>query len=184
MSADHRAPRADPWARHAAVLIGLILLSTAVVCGRELWLRNSSSIRWESWVDPIMTTIGDATFRPWMLPAGVGALLLGGFLVWVAFRPRTRTHRALSPGASSGASVWMRPVDISRMLSGAALTVPGVATAAGHVAGRNVTVSITTGASDTDPSPMVTTALTSLLADLGLELNLRVRHRPLEEATR
>ncbi|QGU03727.1 DUF6286 domain-containing protein [Corynebacterium comes] len=180
MSADRRPPRANPWARYAAVFLGLILLAVAVVCARELWLRNSRSIHWESWVNPIVMTIGNATFQPWMLPAGLGALLLGGFLVWVAVRPRTRTHRAVA----SEASVWMRPVDIARMLSGAALAVPGVATAASHVSGRSATVSITTGFGDADLSPAVDATLTPLLADLGLDLNLRVRRRPLEEANR
>lgn len=184
MSGDRRAPRANPWARYSAVVTGLVLLAVAAVCARELWLRNSSSIRWESWVDPVMLVVAGATFQPWMLPAGAGAVLLGGFLVWVAFRPRTRTHRELTVSGSSGASVWVRPVDIARLLSAAALRVPGVVDAAGHVTGRGATVSVTAGPAVDDPSPAVDAALTRLLADLGLDLSVRVRLRSHEGVQR
>ena len=129
MSAD--TPRATPLARYVAILIGLALLVLAVICGREIWLRNSRSIHWDSWVEPIVMTIGDATYEPWMLPAGFLAIGLGALLVWSAFRPRHRTHRRIR----AAAPVWMRPVDISRTLCAAARTVPGVATAAGRVSG-------------------------------------------------
>ncbi|WIM73080.1 hypothetical protein QP028_05225 [Corynebacterium suedekumii] len=54
-------PRATPVARYVAVLIGAALLSLAVVCGRELWLRNAEASDWESWVHPVVMTVGDAT---------------------------------------------------------------------------------------------------------------------------
>lgn len=186
MSVERCAPRAHPWARHAAVIIGLVLLIVALVCARELWLRNSSSIHWESWVNPIVGTIGNATYQPWMLPAGFGAFLLGVFLLGVALRPRTRTHRALAPTvvATPGASTWMRPVDIARLLSATALTVPGVSNAASHVAGRTATVSVAARIPDADLSPEVETTLTALLAELGLDVTLRVRRRSSEEAKR
>lgn len=177
MSAEHLPPRATPWARPAAVLIGVLLLAVSVVCVREVWLRNSRTNHWESWVEPLVETVGNTTYQLWMLPAGIVAVLLGLFLVWVAFRPRTRTH--LSVGR--GAAVWMRRVDIARMLSATARTVPGVATAASRVNGRTATVSITGRSPDANLSPAVAAVLSPLLGELGLDLTLRVRQGPLQE---
>lgn len=177
MSAEHLPPRAHPWARHAAVVIGLLLLVTAVVCVREVWLRNSRSIHWESWVEPLIEMVGNTTYQLWMLPVGVGAALLGLFLVWVAFRPRSRTHLPVGRGTA----VWMRRVDIARMLSATARTVPGVATAASHVNGRTATVSVTGRVPDANISPAVAAALGPLLGHLGLDLTLRVRQNIPEE---
>ncbi len=171
MSAD--VPRATPLARYVAIVIGLALLVLAVLCGREIWLRNSRSIDWTPWAAPIFHTIGNATYQTWMLPAGVVAALLGVFLVWSAFRPRTRTHRRVR----STAPVWMRPVDISRMLCAAARAVPGVASATSHVSGNTAHVSVTGHREGL--APLVDATLLPLLKSLGIDLRLQVRQRPL-----
>ncbi|MDO5670990.1 MAG: DUF6286 domain-containing protein [Corynebacterium sp.] len=158
-----------------AILIGLILFGVAIVCGREIWLRNSRSIDWDTWVEPIFMTIGDATYEPWMLPTGIAAALLGIFLVWVALRPRIRTHRRIR----AAAPVWMRPVDISRLLAAAARGVPGVSTAVAHVSGGSAVVSVT--GHQPDLAPLIDATLTPLIEDLGLNLSLKVRQRPLQE---
>ena len=186
MSAD--TPRATPLARYVAILIGLALLVLAVICGREIWLRNSPSIHWDSWVEPIVMTIGDATYEPWMLPAGFLAIGLGALLVWSAFRPRHRTHRRIR----AAAPVWMRPVDISRTLCAAARTVPGVATglawtpvggdipgvatAAGRVSGGSAQIFVTGHREDL--APLVDAALAPVVTSLGLDLTVKVRQRP------
>ncbi|GAB3691827.1 DUF6286 domain-containing protein [Corynebacterium nasicanis] len=164
-----RAPRANPWARHVAILIGVALCGVAVVCGREIWLRNSTSIDWDTWVEPVTMTIGNATFQPWMLPAGAAAVLLGLFLVWVAVRPRSLTHRAVR----SEASLWIRPVDISRLLSATARRVPGVATARTHLSGSTAHVTVT--GHEGDLAPLVDNALSHTTTALGLGLTVRVR---------
>ncbi|SMG23194.1 hypothetical protein SAMN06295981_1269 [Corynebacterium pollutisoli] len=170
-----RSPRATPLARYVAIIIGLALLATAIVCGREIWLRNSTSIHWDSWVEPIIMTIGDATYQPWMLPAGAVAGVLGTLLVWVALRPRTYTHRAVR----SEASLWMRPVDISRLLSATARRVPGVTTAATRLSGSTAHVSVT-GHRD-DLAPLVDAALAHTVSALGLGLSVRVRQEVASE---
>lgn len=175
MSAETRAPSTTPVARHAAVVIGFLLLAVAVVCAREIWLRNSSSLTWESWVEPVLDTVGAATFETWMLPAGVGAVLLGLLLVWMALRPRRRTHERIP----AEAPVWMRPVDIARAFTAAAHTVPGVATASTYVGSRDVTVTVT-GRAD-DIVRLVEDACAGLPELLGLDRRLRVR-RVREEA--
>ncbi|HHU66516.1 DUF6286 domain-containing protein, partial [Corynebacterium sp.] len=106
---------------------------------------------------------------------GVVAALLGAFLVWSAFRPRTRTHRRIR----STAPVWMRPVDISRTLCAAARTVPGVASAASHVSGDTAHVSVTGHREDL--AELVDAALHPLLNSLDVGLTLQVRQRPLAE---
>lgn len=179
MSTDHpthRPPAVLPVARHAAVVIGLTLLVVALVCAREIWLRHSRSLTWESWVEPVIQTVGDATFQPWMVPAGVGALLLGCLLVWMALRPRRHRHESV-PGA---VPVWMRPVDIARAFTSAARTVPGVATASTHVGPRTVTVTVS-GMREDLPQ-LVEQACADLPGLLGLDRELRVRQLPTEEA--
>lgn len=163
-------PRATPVARYVAVLIGAALLSLAVVCGRELWLRNDDDADWRSWVDPAVMTVGEATFQPWMLPAAVVAILVAVILVWIAVRPRTRTHRQVA----SSAGVWMRPVDIARMLTATARTVPGVSSAHSQVSGSSATVTVATHSGRTDVTEAVPAALAPLIDDLGLDLTLRV----------
>lgn len=163
-------PRATPVARYVAVLIGSALLSLAVVCGRELWLRNAEDSDWESWVDPVVMTVGDATFQPWMLPAAVVAVLVALVLVWISVRPRTRTHRRVA----SSAGVWMRPVDIARMLTATARTVPGVSSAHSQVTGASATVTVATHSGRDDVAESVPASLAPLIDELGLDLTLRV----------
>lgn len=170
-----RSPRATPSTRYVAIIIGLALLATAIVCGREIWLRNSNSIHWDPWVEPIIMTIGNATYQPWMLPAGSVVGVLGALLVWAALRPRSYTHRAVR----SEASLWMRPVDISRLLSATARRVPGVTTAATRLSGSTAYVSVT-GHRD-DLAPLVDAALTDTVSALGLGLSVRVRQEETNE---
>lgn len=178
-----RQPKADPWARYVAVVTGLALLAAAVVCGRELWLRNSDSITWDSWVDPLVMTVGNATYQTWMLPAGVGALILGLVLLWIAVRPRTRTHQRIH----ADAAVWMRPVDIARMLTAATRSVPGVASAHSRVTRKSTSVSFTAHPGRADGEALageIERTLAPQLDRLGLSPTLRIRQRTVEEVSR
>lgn len=175
-----REPKAQPVARYVAMVIGLALLAVTVVCARELWLRNSPDVDWDSWVDPVVLTIGSATFEPWMLPVGILAVVLGALLMWIGVRPRTRTHRRLD----SPVPLWMRPTDIARMTSAQTRRVAGVLTAHSQVSGKTLTVTVSGGAEDTGLAARVEEKVASLLEELGLPLSLRVRVRPHPEVTR
>lgn len=166
-----REPRAQPVARHVAFLVGLVLLAVSVVCARELWLRNDADVDWESWIDPLVLTIGSATYQPWMLPVGILAVVLGGVLMWIGVRPRTRTHRRLA----SSVPLWTRPSDIARLTSAQALRVPGALSARSQVSGRTATVTVTGSGEVTALAEEVEAAVSPLLEALGLPLTLRVR---------
>lgn len=173
-----REPRARPVAHYVALLIGVALLAVAVVCARELWLRNDPDISWESWVDPLVLIIGSATYRPWMLPVGVLAATLGAVLMWIGVRPRTRTHRRLA----SSISLWTRPSDLARLISAQAHRVPGVLSARSQVTGRTVTVTVTEAGDDATLVGDIEAAVTPLLDTLGLPLTVQVRVEPHREA--
>ena len=131
----HR-PAASPAARYLAVLIGLLLVAAAVVAGRDLYIRYTD-VEWQPWVSAATGWIGDLTYRAWMLPAGIAALIIGLLLIWAAIRPRTKTHRELT----SEVAVWMRPVDVARMCTASAQRVPGVMGA--HTVARKRSIDVT-----------------------------------------
>ncbi|GAB2501652.1 hypothetical protein CATRI_01945 [Corynebacterium atrinae] len=165
MSAD--TPRATPLARYVAVVIGLLLIAVAVVCGRELYLRTADNAQGHSWVDPVVMTIGNATFQPWMLPVAIVALVVGVAMLWISIRPRTKTHLAIDEATG----IWLRPVDVARYLSAAARSVPGVGSAHTRVDRSKVHV---TYSAHPGSDPDVESAARSALNKLGLQLDLRV----------
>lgn len=173
-------PRAQPAARYVAVVIGVGLLTVAAICGRELWLRHDPGVDWRSWIDPVVLTVGSATFQPWMLPAGIVAAVAGAVLMWIGVRPRTRTHRRVD----SSTSLWTRPVDIARMASSQARRATGVLSAHSQLNGGNLVVTISGGENDDGLASRVEATLSELIDDLGLPLTLRVRVRPHTEVTR
>ena len=131
----HR-PAASPAARYLAVLLGLLLLAGAAVAGRDLYIRYTD-VDWQPWVSSATTWLGDLSYRNWMLPAGIAALIIGLLLLWAAIRPRTKTHREID----SDIAVWMRPVDIARMCTASAQRVPGVMGA--HTVARKRSIDVT-----------------------------------------
>lgn len=165
MSAD--TPRATPLARYVAVVIGLALVAVAVVCGRELYLRTADNAHGESWVEPLVMTVGNATFQPWMLPVGIITLVVGLALLWISVRPRTRTHLAIDPETG----IWLRPVDIARYVSAAARSVPGVGSAHTRVDRSKVHV---TYSAHPGTHPDVQAAAQAALDKAGLDFGLRV----------
>lgn len=175
MSVDkHRTqPLAQPTARYTAVILGLLLLGLVGVVIRELWsMRTDSDL--ESWAEPITQVIGRATYQPWMLPAGIASIVLGIILIYIAFRPRTRTHRPLA----STASLWTRSVDIARMCTAASEKVPGVMRAYSVATNKRVTVNVHGDVKDPTLQSRVEAVVEPLVAELEHEPDLAIRiHR-------
>lgn len=165
--------RAQPVARYVAVAIGLTLWVGAAVCIRELWLRNSSSNTWESWIEPILTTIGEKTYQPWMLPGGIIISTLGVIVTWLALRPRTRTHHQVA----SAASIWLRQVDIARVLTFTTRSVPGVSTAHSRVNSKTATIFFQSRDSRVTLPQEIEKAATARLKELGLAMPIRVEQQ-------
>ncbi|MBI8999505.1 DUF6286 domain-containing protein [Corynebacterium sp. CCM 9185] len=131
----HR-PAASPVARYLAILLGLLLLAAAGVAGRDLYIRYAD-VEWQPWVSTATNWISALSYRNWMLPAGIAALIIGLLLLWASVRPRTKTHREIN----SEVAVWMRPVDIARMCTASAQRVPGVMGA--HTVARKRSIDVT-----------------------------------------
>ncbi|MFD4182596.1 DUF6286 domain-containing protein [Rhodococcus sp. NPDC058514] len=134
-----RAPITRPAAAPVALLFAGALLVLAVLTGREFliaheviapaaWLRNS--VEWSSRLH----------WQPWMLPAAVAAVFGGLALIFVAVKPRIRTHLPL--GSVGSAVVWVRPTDVARMCSAHARTVAGVRSVQTVVDGKRTTVRV------------------------------------------
>lgn len=172
-----RPPTAPPAAVPAAIAIAIALLALAAVAARELlivrgtlsgapWLRNTfewaSRLHWDTWLVPVSLT----------------ALVVGVLCVLLALSPRARTHVPTRSDAGAP-TVWLRPVDIARLCSVRAGTVPGVASAHTTVDRRRATVHVVPVADGPTPdlADAVTSAVSDALSVLGGPLKLRVHVR-------
>jgi hypothetical protein len=153
-----RVPVATATARYIGVALALLLLSSGVLAVREAgvalgWITGTS------WIGPAVAAVDGLHSQWWMVPAGAVALLLGGWLVFSALRPRRRTAVAVD----TLASVWMRPRDVARLASHAAGTVPGVEVLRAKATRRKVTlyVGLTGTEAETTAKGAVTAAVGS-----------------------
>ncbi|MCZ4555331.1 DUF6286 domain-containing protein [Rhodococcus maanshanensis] len=169
-----RAPITRPAAAPVALLFACALLVLAVLTGREFliaheviapaaWLRNS--IEWSA----------RQHWEPWMVPAAAAAVFAGLVLIFVAVKPRIRTHLPL--GDAGSAVVWVRPTDVARMCSAQARTVAGVRSVQTIVDGKRTTVRISPDGEVAAPAleSAVRDAVEPGLATLATPRPLRVR---------
>ncbi len=77
----------------------------------------------------------------WMVPAGIGAAVVGVLLLVVTFKRRRRTHHAV--GGDDGL-VWLRSADVARLASDSARQVDSVTAVAGRSTGKRVNLTVTT----------------------------------------
>ncbi|MFY2790162.1 DUF6286 domain-containing protein [Rhodococcus sp. MALMAid1271] len=131
-----KKPVANPTAAVPAVLFALVLIGAGVVLGREA-LLDLGAIDGPDWVGPAARHLDGLTAQQWMLPAGIAAVVVGFILVFVAVRPRRRTHRALTEQ-----DVWLRKDDVVAVARAAALDNVGVDSASAKASNKKVTVSV------------------------------------------
>jgi hypothetical protein len=141
-----------------ALLVGVALLATAVVAGRELYILTSDTTRHKSWVQPILEVVGNTTYRDWMLPAGIAAAVAGMLLLYVSVRPRARTHRKVI----ADPEVFVRPIDVIRLFTAAAERVRGVSDARTVMTRRAITITINGDVSDPELDARVAEAVAPL----------------------
>jgi hypothetical protein len=126
-----------------------------------------------AWLPAALDGLNELTAEWWMVPAGVGAALLGLWLVVTALRPRSR--RAVPVRSATG--VFLHTRDVARLASDAAGAVDGVLSAASTASHRAVTVTVrstaTAGIADG-----VTDAVTRRLSALETPPQVKVRIRP------
>lgn len=170
-------PQPSPAVRIWSVLLGLALISVAVVAGREAWIigRDTGSQSWLQWFFNIMATPG---LEDWMIWAGIGAIAVGLIFVVVALKPRKSTHIDYSTDTTS---MWVRPVDVARRVSAAARAVPGVAAARTHTTAKQVNVIINGDAEDPTLADRTTEALQHTLEGMRPAPKLTVRYEEAQE---
>ncbi|WP_128646908.1 DUF6286 domain-containing protein [Rhodococcus sp. BS-15] len=174
-----KKPVANPTAAVPAILFALVLIGAGVVLGREA-LLNLGAIDGPEWVGPAATNLDGLTAQSWMLPGGIAAVVVGFILVFVAIRPRRRTHRALSEQ-----DVWLRKGDVAAVARTAALDSVGVDSATAKAGNKKVTVAVNTVAG-TDTSELKSSVVTSVddaLRPLASAPKVRTRVRTTGQAS-
>lgn len=174
-----KKPVANPTAAVPAVLFALVLIAAGVVLGREALLKLGA-LDGSEWVGPAASNLDGLTAQQWMLPAGIAAVVIGFVLVFVAIRPRRRTHRALNEQG-----VWLRKGDVAAVARSAALDSVGVDTASAKAGNKKVTVAVSTVAG-TDTSALKSEVVTSVddaLRPLASAPKVRTRVRTTGQAS-
>lgn len=131
------APAASPAAAVADGLIGLVLLVAAGILVRDV-LAGTGVIAGDTWTHLAADDLGTATWRDWMwvIPAVCGAAGLAA--LWLAVKPRRRTHVNLTDHPA----VWTRRVDLARRCSSAVAELPGVADVTTVTGRRRIRVTV------------------------------------------
>ncbi|AFR49740.1 DUF6286 domain-containing protein [Gordonia sp. KTR9] len=132
-------PAALPGAAIAGAALGLGFIALGAVAVRDIAVR-ANWLDGREWSVTAAEWISDLQWQNWMWPAAVGAIVLGLILLWVAVKPRRRTHLALA----GGDGMWTRPGDVARRCSAAVSDLPGVLDADTVVTRRKIrcTVSV------------------------------------------
>ena len=166
-----QAPVDSPWARWFAVLLAVALIVVALLAARDLYIRYIGPAGWNPWLVQVV----DAFRTPdpvWVGVGGVLAMLIGLAGVIGAIMPRRHALRAL---AGTGASVWVRRVDLARYTTAAAKRLPGVISASSLAKRRSVMVTAEIGKADNTTRPRLQQDLSAAVRPIfGEDLTVRV----------
>ncbi|WP_295629604.1 DUF6286 domain-containing protein [uncultured Corynebacterium sp.] len=130
-------PLAAPAARPVAYLVVVALAAIGVVAAHDLLVRLGALDRPEL-VAAAVDALDDRGWDQVAPVASVIAIILGVALLFVAFKPRRRTHLRIS----GEADMWARPIDVGRIASAAARRIPGVVDARTAVHRRSAVVTV------------------------------------------
>lgn len=132
------APAGYPGAAIVGSLLGLLLLGLAGVVIRDFIVRFGW-IHGTQWTDNVAQSIATSTWQPWMWAVAVVLVIVGVAMLWLAVKPRRRTHTALGDHQV----MWTRRGDVARRCSASLLAVPGVEHATTVVGRRRAKVTVT-----------------------------------------
>lgn len=142
-----RPPRAYPGAGRVAPLIGVLLIVAAILAGREFAVAQGYYDA-DAWIAEATQTIASTAWQTWMVAVAIAAVVVGSWLLYLAIRPRKRTHRALAvPG------LWTRDVDIARRISAIALDDDNTVSATTTVARGRAKIAVH-GREGSDSAPL------------------------------
>ncbi|MBJ8339493.1 MULTISPECIES: DUF6286 domain-containing protein [Antrihabitans] len=158
-----REPLARPLAAPFAIIVSGLLIAISVVAGREFFIERDV-VDEAPWIRNSFEWLSRITWEGWMLPASIAAVVVGIGLLFVAAKPRARTHfRTAGP-----LPMWLRPTDVARLSTSAATHVDGVRRAQTTVGRRTAKVEIVTDGRD--PATItgaVQTAVTKSFTELA-----------------
>lgn len=178
-------PRMSPPVRWLAILLGLALIALACLAWRDVWVSYSDSTR-SLWTAPVFDLIGTPPLPMWMVWAGVASVVVGLLFFIIAVRPGRMTHVPVIASAegtegteSSGATMWIRNVDIARLVSGTTRRLPGVSTAQTRTTGntkKGLKVEVTIAGDVDDPmlAQRVSDSVKHSLSQLGTKVEVSV----------
>jgi hypothetical protein len=174
-----RQPRLAPPVKWLAILLGLALIALACVAWRDVWISYTNSPQ-TLWSAPVFRLIGTPPLPMWMVWAGVASMVVGLIFFIIAVRPGRMTHVPVSPSTEDGATtMWIRNVDIARLVSGTTRRIPGVSTAQTRTTGntkKGLKVEITIAGDVDDPmlAQRVSDSAKHALKELGTKVDVSV----------
>lgn len=130
-------PKAAPAASAVGVLGSLAVIGGGVIAIREV-LVGSGAVTGSRWLPSAVDWIDGLEPQAWMVPAGIGAAVLGLVLMLLAVKPRRSTHRSLLADG-----VYLRRKDLAALLETTVGRVDGVGTGRVVTSKRRATVSVT-----------------------------------------
>jgi hypothetical protein len=146
------APAAYPGAAIVGSIIGLLLLGVAAIGIRDHIVRFGW-ISGSPWSENAADWIARSTWQTWMWPAAIGLVIVGLAMLWIAVKPRRRTHVPLGDHQV----MWTRRGDVARRVSASLLAVAGVEHATTVVGRRTARITVTT-TGDVDVATLTTPA--------------------------
>lgn len=162
-------PRSGPPAVPVVVVLALALLGVAAVCVHDL-LARADLVGTAPALPAVARAVDAHSMTPWAPWVASGVVALGLLVVARSLAPRRRTHLAACDG-----TLWLRPTDLARLCSAAALAQPGVADAHTRVSRRRVDVTArSAGGPGDDVAARVEAAVADVLAALDSSPRLRV----------
>jgi hypothetical protein len=170
-SEDVFPPAALPGAAIAGAALGLTLLGVAAVAVRDIAV-DSNWLDGSPWSVTAAEWIAELQWQNWMWPAAIGLIVVGLVLLWIAVRPRRRTHLELA----AGEGMWTRPGDVARRCSAAVSDLPGVLDADTIVTRRKVTCTVEVRMQVADRA-LIDSTVAAVAADLASSPRIVVRLR-------
>lgn len=166
-----KPPLAAPAATGVAVVLALALIALGIVAARDA-LIAIGAISGSAWIAAALNFLDGLTAQTWMLPAGLATAVLGISVVFVAVKPRRRTHLALRVP-----DTWIRRRDIVQLARSAARAITGVSTVTAAGSARTITLAVTplAGYDTTALKDTVRTAVDDALTELARPPRVRVR---------
>ena len=156
----------------AVTLIGLVFAVLVIalgVAGVHDALVAAGTAAGTPWIDAALKPFNNLMPNVWLVPVGVGLVLLGLWLMLTALRPRRRTAIALD--ARTG--VFLRPRDVATLARNAAQDVDGV-TSAKVTAGRRKVAVVARATARDGMEQRITQAVATRLQALAKAPTVRV----------